>query len=443
MIPQAPTNKMIAAAFLARKTLVRLNQIFLASFIALFLIGSVAYAPTAYARPTKKTTSKSPKKSRADSAHQRSLPNPDALISGIYMDLAAGSLRAALTKADKLVEAYPNFRLAHLVRGDLLMMHAHRVTTFGAAPDDAPKDRLQELRAEVMARLKLLHQVPDAGLFPRAFTQLRDDHKYAILIDTRQSRLFLYRNRGGKLGLIHHYYISHGKLGVNKFREGDQKTPLGIYRITGRISAAKLPDFYGAGALPLNYPNDWDKVHGRGGSGIWLHGMPSNSFSRPPLASDGCVALTNPDMSALASTIDAYKTLVVISDRVEMVNAKVLDKDRKLANTLVSNWRRDLEYGNRAYLRRHYADKFRSNANEELKPWFDRQYPPNAREDTTYRMHDISILRYPGYKDMIAVAFRLSVKSGKVNSESRRFQLWEKEGGKWKIVFENTIKDFL
>ena len=434
---------MITAACHARKNLVRLNRVFLSSFIALFLLGSIAYAPSVHARTAKKSASTSHKKSRDDSTSQRSRPNPDALLSGIYMDLAAGSLRSALAKADKLVEAYPNFRLAHLVRGDLLMMHAHRITTFGAAPDDASKDQLQDLRAEAMARLKVLHQVPDPGLFPRAFTQLRDDHKYAILIDTRQSRLFLYRNRGGKLGLLHHYYISHGKLGVDKYQEGDQKTPLGIYRITGRISAAKLPDFYGAGALPLNYPNDWDRVQGRNGSGIWLHGMPSANFSRPPLASDGCVALTNPDMSALATTIDAYKTLVVISDRVEMVNAKLLNKDRKLANTLVANWRRDLEYGNRSYLRRHYAQKFRSNANEKLEPWFDRQYPLNARDDTTYRLHDISILRYPGYKDLIAVAFRLSVKSGKINSESRRFQLWEKEGSKWKIIFENTIKDFL
>src|SRR3546814_8483534 len=49
----------------------------------------------------------------------------------------------------------------------------------------------------------------------------------------------------------------------------------------------KLPDFYGDGAYPLNYPNEWDKHEGRKGYGIWLHGTPSTTYSRPPRASDG------------------------------------------------------------------------------------------------------------------------------------------------------------
>ena len=417
----------------------------ISAFFALTLLGGWVSPTVTHAKPNDKVSTKAKAKakqsaSEADSSGPK--PNPDALLSGIYMDLAAGHLRPALAKADKLVEAYPKFRLGHLVRGDILMMHAHPVSTFGAAPNGAPENKLQELRSEAMARLKMLHQVPDPGLYPRAFTQLREDHKYVVLVDARQSRLFVYRNRGGKLGLINHYYISQGKLGVHKTREGDQKTPIGIYRITGRIPQAKLPDFYGTGALPLNYPNDWDKVNNRGGSGIWFHGMPSESFSRPPLASDGCVALTNPDMTELATTLDVYKTLVLISDRVEMVNQTVLNKDRKVALALLEKWRRDIEYGNRKYMLRHYSDKFRSSANEELKPWFDKQYPANNLE-TSYKLRDLSLMRYPGSDNMIAAAFKLDVRNGKVTSETRRFQLWMKEGNQWKIVFENTIKDFL
>lgn len=397
-----------------------------------------------HAKPKDKVVAKAkPKKSAQDNDQGLAKPNPDALLSGIYMDLAAGHLRPAMEKADKLVEAYPKFRLGHLVRGDLLMMHTHQISTFGAAPNGTPSTKLQELRAEAMARLKVLHQLPDPGLYPRAFTQLREDNKFLVLVDTRQSRMFLYRNQAGKLGLLSSYYVSQGKLGVNKTREGDQKTPIGIYRITGRIPQAKLPDFYGTGALPLNYPNDWDKIHSRSGSGIWLHGMPSDSFSRPPLASDGCLALTNPDMSALAATLDIYKTLVIVSDRVELVNQAVLNKDRKQARAMLEKWRRDIEYGNRKYMLRHYSDNFRSSTNEELKPWFDKQYPPSQTLDTSYKLRDISLMRYPGHDNMIAAAFKLDVKIGKVTSETRRYQLWAKEGNQWKIVFENTIKDFL
>lgn len=414
------------------------RKIFLLSLGMVLLTVWSALAPIdAQARPRKA-------RQQVSSAH---LPNPDALLAGIYLDLSVGQLRAALAKADKLVEAYPHFRLAHLVRGDLLKMHAHPITTFGAAPSDNGNgngaNKLQELRAEAMARLKTLHMKPDPNLFPRAFTQLRESHQYAILVDAARSRLFIYRNRGGKLSLLHHYYVSQGKLGVHKTREGDQRTPVGLYRITSRIPGAKLPDFYGTGALPLNYPNDWDKIHGRGGSGIWLHGMPSESFSRPPLASDGCVALTNPDMAELGATLDIYKTLVVISDDAEMVNETVLRKDRKLASTLLEKWRRDIEYGNRTYLKKHYSEKFRSSANEDLAIWFDKHYPARTNRGAAYKVRNLSLIRYPGDDNLIAAAFALDVRHGRVTSETRRFQLWQKEGNQWKIVYENTIKDFL
>jgi len=117
------------------------------------------------------------------------------------------------------------------------------------------------------------------------------------------------------------YYVSQGRYGVNKAKEGDQRTPLGVYYVNARIPGPKLPDFYGTGALPINYPNEWDKRNGRSGSGIWLHGTPSDNFSRPPLSSDGCVVLANPDLQSLYATAEVGKTVVVISDTCNSSNA--------------------------------------------------------------------------------------------------------------------------
>jgi murein L,D-transpeptidase YafK len=58
----------------------------------------------------------------------------------------------------------------------------------------------------------------------------------------------------------------------------------------------KLTDFYGSGAFPINYPNEWDRIRGRNGYGIWLHGTPRDTYSRPPRASDGCIVLSNEDL---------------------------------------------------------------------------------------------------------------------------------------------------
>jgi hypothetical protein len=77
-------------------------------------------------------------------------------------------------------------------------------------------------------------------------------------VDTSRSRLFVYANDFGRPRYVTDFYISLGKNGVEKSREGDQKTPLGVYTIIAMKD--KLPDFYGTNAYPLSYPNEWDKL---------------------------------------------------------------------------------------------------------------------------------------------------------------------------------------
>jgi cyclophilin family peptidyl-prolyl cis-trans isomerase len=98
-------------------------------------------------------------------------------------------------------------------------------------------------------------------------------------VDASRSRLYLFENTPQGLRLVADYYASVGKLGIEKSVEGDQRTPLGVYFITSRLDPATLRDFYGAGALPLNYPNPLDQLRGKTGSGIWLHGTPPDQFS--------------------------------------------------------------------------------------------------------------------------------------------------------------------
>ena len=53
--------------------------------------------------------------------------------------------------------------------------------------------------------------------------------------------------------------VSIGKAGSGKKLEGDNKTPIGIYSVYDFIGDEKLIDFYGVGAFPLSYPNEWDR----------------------------------------------------------------------------------------------------------------------------------------------------------------------------------------
>jgi hypothetical protein len=61
-----------------------------------------------------------------------STANPDQLLIEVYKSLAENKLQNAQVKIDELIDAYPHFQLAHLIRGDLLLMHTRPVASFGA-----------------------------------------------------------------------------------------------------------------------------------------------------------------------------------------------------------------------------------------------------------------------------------------------------------------------
>lgn len=366
-------------------------------------------------------------------------PDPEILLLEVYKDLAANHLRDAQSKADALVEAYPTFRLGQLIRGDLLLMHTHVITTFGAMAN-APEEKLKNLREEAMVRLKSLREKPDPNLMPRALMQLRQDQKYALIVDAKKSRLYVYENHGGQLKFMTDYYISQGKLGVNKLKAGDQKTPLGVYYITQRLPGAKLPDFYGAGALPINYPNEWDKVNGRSGSGIWLHGTPSDSYSRPPLSSDGCVVLTNPDLHKLYASVEINNTPVVITDHVEFVNKAQWEADRNVANKLVDKWRRDVESKDATQLMSNYSSQFKSDHGESLSIWFTKhQHLLTGVKNISIKLKDMTFFRYPGNEEMIVSTFTQESLVGKIKNSIRKRQYWAKDGSQWKIISEANL----
>jgi len=361
--------------------------------------------------------------------------DPDRMLLDIYRALDTDDLRKALSYADKLVAAYPTFHLGQLIRGDLLMMQTHTVTSFG--PANGPKDKLDDLREEAMVRLQSLRHRPDPDLLPRAILQLRDDQKHALLVDARHSRLYVYENHDGQPRYVADYYISQGKLGVNKLKAGDQKTPVGIYYITAHLPGARLPDFYGSGASPINYPNEWDRLNGRSGYGIWLHGTPADSYSRPPLSSDGCLVLTNPDLYKVANSVEIGKTPVVISASVEFVNKTRWTKDHNLALRLIENWRSDVESLNTLRVMANYSSHFKGERGEDLATWFARHEPfMKHAKKLTIKLRDVTAFFYPGPSDMIVNTFTQDAISGKSISSVRKRQYWVKEGAQWKILYE-------
>jgi murein L,D-transpeptidase YafK len=255
----------------------------------------------------------------------------------------------------------------------------------------------------------------------------------------------VFENRGGEAHYVTDYYISIGKNGIDKIREGDNKTPLGVYHVTGRLSREKLNSTYGKlavqygiGALPISYPNEWDRREGRNGHGIWLHGVPFDTYSRPPRASNGCVALTNEDFTTISRDIQIGLTPVIIANGVDWVAPGANKAIRQELMQRVENWRRDWENRDMEQYLAHYAGNF-STTKMGLAKWSKQKHKVNAGKTwIRLELDKVSIFVYPGRDDLAVVTFDQDYASNNLVRKMRKRQYWIREDGTWRILHEGA-----
>ncbi|MGE5469447.1 MAG: L,D-transpeptidase family protein [Bacteroidota bacterium] len=383
---------------------------------------------------------KSVDKSPARVASSVSDSGPEAQLAGIFKEIESNRLGRALELTESLLRQHPNYRLANLIKGDLLLAKTQQIQTFGAM-NGAPADKVADLRAEAIVRLKGYREKPEANFVPRYLLQMPADQRYAIVVDTKRSRLYVYENdvaNGGRPRFIADYYVTQGKLGAEKVSEGDKKTPIGVYHVTANLPRQKLGDLYGDGAYPLNYPNEWDKRQGRNGGGIWLHGTPSNTYARPPRASDGCVVLTNQDLDAVAKNLQVGLTPVIISNSIEWLSLDDWHKERSELNKTIDNWRADWESRDTDRLMKHYSKRFKSN-DQNFEQFAAQKRQVNAgKEWIKLKVNNLSVFRNPGKEEIIVVTFDQDYRSNNLNNQMKKRQYWLREDGKWKIIYEGS-----
>ena len=360
---------------------------------------------------------------------------PEKALSGVLEAIEANRLDLATQRVEALLAAHPNFRLGHLIRGDLLLARARPLETFGNVPKTVPREKVDDLRAEALLRLRALRDRPNGDRVPRYVLQMQPAQKYALVVDSRRSRLYVFENVGGRPQFVADYYVTLGKNGVEKTREGDQKTPIGVYHVTANLPRQKLTDFYGAGAYPINYPNAWDRRLGRNGHGIWLHGTPSDTYSRPPRASDGCIVLANADLEDVGRNLQIGLTPVIIADEIDWTDAASLEAERKSLADAFEAWRADWESRDSDRYLAHYAARFKS-ADQDLAAWSEHKRKVNgAKSWIKVRAAHIAMFRYPR-ENFVEVSFEQDYRSSNLSNVMRKRQYWIKDSGRWQILFE-------
>jgi murein L,D-transpeptidase YafK len=362
----------------------------------------------------------------------------DIELAGVYKAISQGQSASALGQIEALLLKAPNYNLLHLLRADVLLILSQKYTlrtnagTSYALPalNATHQQRINELQQEAALRLGGLvkqHQLSREPLIPKQLLKLADNEPFALVVDSKMSRLYVYQNiPNAPPKLVSDYYVTQGAQGNFKLKEGDNRTPIGTYFINGPVTQ-KLPDLYGYGALNIDYPNAWDKKKGRTGHGIWLHGTPSETYARPPYASNGCVVLANPDVEMIFKLAKNGSMPIVVVDKLEWVDVGALEKNKSTMLEALEQWRISLEKGDLKILGKSYSKAFSGSDSDKKNV---------AMNPSKIMLSNVAAIEYPGETDMVITRFEQS------NAQSnviRKQLYWKKESGDWKIILENIL----
>jgi hypothetical protein len=245
--------------------------------------------------------------------------HPEDLLVQVFDLLDRQELDDARAVSRRLVDAHPDFALAQYVHSQLEALRAPEPASAGSdvAASDATASAVLALLDEARRRLAAHRLPPPADSVPSALIEIAPRTRHVLAIDTTESRLHVFENGEHGLRRVDDMYVTIGLRGVGKTVEGDQKTPIGVYH-TGILRSYQPADpRLGTHGYSLNFPNALDKLAGRSGTAIMLHGAPPDSYSRAPQASDGCLSLTNQDLQRLVARGLASDTPVVIAHRLD------------------------------------------------------------------------------------------------------------------------------
>lgn len=218
-------------------------------------------------------------------------------------------------------------------------------------------------------------------------------------------------NTQKQFSLQKRYSAFTGKYSGDKMEEGDLRTPIGVYSLTQKKT--NVDPFYGPMAFVTSYPNLYDRIRGKNGDGIWIHGVPFNG-TRDKFTK-GCIAIQNNDLLHLDQHINPSKTLLIIDSGPKKqvspsIYSTIINSIGKWKNAWIDN---DLE----EYLSFYDTafKRFDGMGFNQFKSYKERVFAKN--DSKTIDLSDLSIIPYPGKANLFYVNF-----IEKYNSDTYKFE---------------------
>jgi murein L,D-transpeptidase YafK len=250
-----------------------------------------------------------------------------------------------------------------------------------------------------------------------------------VAVDKAQQTLIMLE-RQSPLHEIRRFPCTTGQADGDKLVEGDLRTPEGVYFVGHRINRPLDWGLYGDLAYSLNYPNPVDRIKGKTGSGIWIHGRGKEFLPRD---TQGCVALKVPDMRDVARDI-AYGTPVVIADGLSWTQDP--GDNEAVAVTLVGQlqqWAKDWESRGDAFFR-HYDPVLMSLSERQGFDSFVAHKKSVFASKPWIEVMVDNIQAMPGPDYWVTWFDQYYRTSGLVSNTGKRFYWKQDDTGRWRIV---------
>lgn len=282
--------------------------------------------------------------------------------------------------------------------------------------------------------------------FPSDVLKLAPDIHSVFLVDKKRSRLFVYeQDESGKLQKVADEYVVTGAAAGDKQSKGDERTPNGIYRFVDKLTDEKLEARYGPVAFPIDYPNALDRLHGKSGSGIWMHGYAQNVGRRPPRDTKGCFALPNEILLEMEKHVQLGNSWVVIGDS---LNFDVPDQQSSTLQSVeqtIQGWSDDWSQLKTENYLSYYHPKFRSG-DKDLKAW--KSYKRRVNSSKSFiqvKLSNLTLIHDPSRwseGEVVVAEFDQLYASNNYQDTSRKrlYLTRSSPADEWKILIEENVE---
>ena len=223
-----------------------------------------------------------------------------------------------------------------------------------------------------------------------------DDNVAIVLTNKTDKILRVYSYEDGKIKKdFEQKEIITGLMGDKKI-EGDLKTPVGFYELGRKFNPGD--PYYGPFAFATTYPNLLDKVQGKTGGGIWIHGYPLDGSRLDEFKTRGCIALFNNNLEKFAQVVQDKKVFVMTEEK-EKIRAK---KDQ-IASLLADLFTWKLAWTNsdtNTYLSFYDEQEFKRFDKMKFEQFASMKKSIFSRkEDKKIKFSDINISPYPNLEN--------------------------------------------